>query len=73
MADIKINDIEPAGAELFADSEGLLNELNDDELSNVLGGLQAARSAPLSSKISYQCVCNIIEKPVSNKEPVQGI
>ncbi|MBD6619516.1 bacteriocin [Komarekiella sp. 'clone 1'] len=58
MADIKINDIEPAGAELFADSEDLLNELNDDELSNILGGLEAARGFALSSLLSIACHCN---------------
>lgn len=38
MANIKINDIKPAGAELFTDSEGFLNEINEHELNNVLGG-----------------------------------
>lgn len=38
MANIKVNDIKPAGAELFADSEGYLDELKSDEISNVLGG-----------------------------------
>lgn len=57
MANIKINDIKPAGAELFADSEGFLNELKDDELSNILGGLQAEMAGALSSAISNHCVC----------------
>jgi hypothetical protein len=42
MAKIKINDIKsikPAGADLFADDEGFLNELNSDELSMIAGGL----------------------------------
>ncbi|WP_013321441.1 hypothetical protein [Gloeothece verrucosa] len=39
MADIKINDIKPAGAELFEDSEGFLNELKDDEVNKVVGGV----------------------------------
>ncbi|HEY9604829.1 MAG TPA: hypothetical protein V6C85_24715 [Allocoleopsis sp.] len=37
MADIKLNDLQPAGSEFFADNEGYLNELSEDEL-NVWGG-----------------------------------
>lgn len=38
MADIKINDIKPAGIDLFVDDESLLNELNSDELGIISGG-----------------------------------
>ncbi|NEO50796.1 MAG: hypothetical protein F6K55_44640 [Moorea sp. SIO4A3] len=38
MANIKVNDIKPAGADLFADDEGFLNELEVDELGNIVGG-----------------------------------
>lgn len=55
MANININDIEPAGAELFADSEGFLNELNEDEINNVLGGLQAPRDIIINSIFSIFC------------------
>ncbi|WP_017314966.1 hypothetical protein [Mastigocladopsis repens] len=37
MANIKISELRPAGAELFQDSESFLNELNDQEMS-VFGG-----------------------------------
>ena len=38
MSNIKVNDLKPAGADLFADDEGLLNELGVDELGNIVGG-----------------------------------
>jgi hypothetical protein len=37
MADIKLNDLNPAGFDLFADNEGYLNDLSEDELS-IWGG-----------------------------------
>ncbi|MEH2319598.1 hypothetical protein [Nostoc sp.] len=38
MADIKIDNIQPAGVELFADSESFLNELAYGEIANINGG-----------------------------------
>ena len=38
MASIKINNLQPAGSDLFSDSENYLNELNDQELDLVNGG-----------------------------------
>ncbi len=38
MAKIKISELRPAGSELLQDSENFLNELNDYELENVVGG-----------------------------------
>jgi bacteriocin-like protein len=38
MANIEINELKPAGAELFSDSEGFMNELSDSELDNINGG-----------------------------------
>lgn len=37
MADIKLNDLQSAGSEFFADNEGYLNDLSEDELT-VWGG-----------------------------------
>lgn len=37
MADIKLNDLNPVGLDLFADNEGYLNDLSEDELS-IWGG-----------------------------------
>jgi hypothetical protein len=57
MANIEINDLKPAGAELFDDSEGFMDGLSNDELGNVLGGRFAAAAA-LSSLVSNHCICN---------------
>jgi bacteriocin-like protein len=42
MSDLNINDINSTGAELFADSESFLQELSDDEMMNISGGLMVA-------------------------------
>lgn len=44
MANIEINELKPAGAELFSDSEGFMTELSDSELDNINGGLQKTRT-----------------------------
>lgn len=38
MADIKINNIKPAGAEFFSDSESFMHQLSDDEILGIVGG-----------------------------------
>ena len=38
MASIKINNLQPAGTDLFNDSQNYLNELNNQELELVHGG-----------------------------------
>lgn len=39
MSSIKVNDLSPAGSELFQDDESFMNELTNDELGSVQGGL----------------------------------
>ncbi len=39
MANIKVNDIKPAGAELFGDFESFISDLSDDELTVAGGGV----------------------------------
>jgi hypothetical protein len=39
MANIKLHDLSPVGSEFFQDSESFLNELTNDELVGVQGGL----------------------------------
>lgn len=39
MAVIDISELNPAGSQLFQDSESFLNELTDDEIVGVEGGL----------------------------------
>ncbi|WP_272052604.1 hypothetical protein [Nodularia spumigena] len=38
MANIKINDIQPAGLELFADVESFMHQLTDNEMMGIVGG-----------------------------------
>ncbi|MDJ0732605.1 MAG: hypothetical protein QNJ47_00735 [Nostocaceae cyanobacterium] len=39
MANIKVNELNPVGAELFLDSDSFLNELSEsEELIQILGG-----------------------------------
>jgi UDP-2,3-diacylglucosamine pyrophosphatase LpxH len=40
MATIKIDDITPADTELFVNSENFMEELSNDELLTVVGGLE---------------------------------
>jgi hypothetical protein len=39
MASITISELRPAGSELFQDSESFLNELNDQEMLAIAGGV----------------------------------
>ena len=41
MADIKIENIDLSGLELFSDPEGFLSELDDSDESSIIGGLLA--------------------------------
>lgn len=38
MANIKVNDIKPAGADLFGDYESYMDKLVDSEINNIKGG-----------------------------------
>ena len=38
MTTIKIDNLKPAGAELFCDSESFINDLSNDELAYIHGG-----------------------------------
>ncbi|WP_033366594.1 hypothetical protein [Mastigocladopsis repens] len=53
MANIKISELRPAGAELFQDSESFLNELTEREMWGVEGGLTLdTLSATLADTVS---------------------
>ena len=41
MSTIKIHELKPSGIELFEDSESYLNQLNEDEIAQVVGGVFA--------------------------------
>ncbi len=51
MADIKISDLHPAGSELFSDSEGYMNELDDGELSVIYGGIASWKKWVISATV----------------------
>jgi len=57
MASIIISDLEPAGANLFRDSESFLHELTEQEVGDVLGGWWF--------KILWSLICGGSEDPVS--------
>lgn len=65
MAKIQINDVELNNTELFNDSETFLNELEDSETQNVIGGMrvQEAFDKP------YKTTVYIPKKPIRLKEP----
>ena len=74
MADIKINDIKPAGVELFADSEGFLNELADSEIANINGGLSGV-VVQNTHTCTIQCTKEVValaifSRPKSFSEPL---
>ncbi|MDJ0732602.1 MAG: hypothetical protein QNJ47_00720 [Nostocaceae cyanobacterium] len=48
MANIKVNELSAAGAELLFDSESFLNELSNDEISSMMGGMGSYRICPES-------------------------
>ncbi|HEY9604826.1 MAG TPA: hypothetical protein V6C85_24700 [Allocoleopsis sp.] len=69
MADIKLNDLQPAGVDFFEDSEGYLSELSEDELT-VWGGIRGGvliRLSLLNSNVSFfKTVANSVAKSISN-------
>lgn len=64
MAKIEINDVELNGSELFNDSETFLNELQDSETQNVVGGL--TKLPPLEKP--YKTTVYIPKEPIHPKE-----
>ncbi|MDJ0619351.1 MAG: hypothetical protein QNJ63_21845 [Calothrix sp. MO_192.B10] len=64
MANIKVNDIKPAGTDLFADDESFLKELSGDEIGIISGGIglepllsgnNSNTSNTCNSNTSYTC------------------
>lgn len=63
MANIKINNLKPAGADLFADDETFLEELSSNEIDMIAGGFGGFGGFGLSealgnSSASYVCSNN---------------
>ena len=45
MSEIKLSNLNPAGSELFQDSESYISELNEQEMASVVGGFTFNASA----------------------------
>jgi len=56
MANILISDLEPAGANLFRDSESFLHELTEQEVGSVLGGRQSTIDGGVEIAWTFFCV-----------------
>ncbi|HEY9604828.1 MAG TPA: hypothetical protein V6C85_24710 [Allocoleopsis sp.] len=65
MADIKLNDLQPAGSEFFADNEGYLNELSEDELT-VWGGTGGGGGSNVSILNTNITAANSIANSILN-------
>jgi hypothetical protein len=48
MSTINIYDLNPAGSDLFSDSESYMNEMSEGELTHVLGGRRSQRCGRIS-------------------------
>ena len=55
MASININDIQPVGLELFADSESFLNTLSDDAADYIYGGFADSGAVTNSGSCAAGC------------------
>ena len=53
MANIKVNEVNPAGSEWFFDSESFMNELDNHQLDSVLGGGFSNLSVPTPQASDY--------------------
>ena len=61
MAKIKLSKLRPAGSELLQDSESFLNELNDRELENVVGGDNTIASVASQNSVSVGTVNTVTD------------
>ncbi|MBA4444485.1 class IIb bacteriocin, lactobin A/cerein 7B family [Cylindrospermopsis raciborskii] len=59
MANISISDLRPAGVDFFSDSESFLDDLNDNELYNVSGGLAPITITVVTSTFACGLVVGI--------------
>lgn len=53
MANIKVNDIKPAGADLFGDYESYMDKLVDTEINNIKGGIRMM----ITDTVVASCAC----------------
>lgn len=58
MANIKVNELNPVGSELFVDSESFINELNEgEELTHILGGAPQTDAICVAISYGHYCHC----------------
>ncbi|MGL5835000.1 MAG: hypothetical protein ACRC1Z_17480 [Waterburya sp.] len=57
MAEIKLSELNLAGSELLQHSESFLDELNDREIENVVGGDSVVISLPGQNTNSVDSIC----------------
>ena len=67
MADIKLNDLQPAGVDFFEDNEGYLSELSEDELT-VWGGTGSGGGGNLSVLNSNITAANSVANSIANSK-----
>ncbi|HEY9604825.1 MAG TPA: hypothetical protein V6C85_24695 [Allocoleopsis sp.] len=65
MADIKLNDLQPAGVDFFEDNEGYLSELSEDELT-VWGGTGGGGGSNVSIANSNISIGNSVGNSLLN-------
>jgi hypothetical protein len=58
MANIKVNDIKPAGAELFGDYESYMDKLVDSEINNITGGVRQRDMLMYTDTVVASCACH---------------
>ncbi|WP_414572350.1 hypothetical protein [Nostoc sp. CCY 9925] len=62
MATINISDLRPTGSDLFSDSEGYMNELNDNEVDAIYGGYR--RWQRVAASVSIVAISTLIVGPL---------
>ncbi|MGB3637879.1 MAG: hypothetical protein WBA39_09940 [Rivularia sp. (in: cyanobacteria)] len=68
MSKIQINDVKLDGAELFNDSETFLNQLEDSEMEQIVGGLTKLPPDEYVITTVY-----IPEEPIHPREPIHPV
>jgi hypothetical protein len=64
MANISIQDLHPAGSDLFLDSESYLNEVTDLELIFINGGASASEVGVVGGAVGGAVVGGAVSTPV---------
>jgi hypothetical protein len=63
MSTISISNLKPSGLELFSDSESYLNEISENELTDITGGsspICLSIGARVSAASSYRCFQSLV-------------